>query len=427
MKTPIELFKAFSSIPHCSYKAEKMKEYLIAFGKECGYDIQVDAIGNILCSKGSPKCCLQAHYDMVCIGSAEQGVTVLEKDGWLVADNSSLGADNGIGMACMMALMQTETDLECLFTSEEEVGLVGATNLELTIQSKYLINLDTEDEGDVSIGCAGGYELHARLPLEFSSQSASRQTYLLESHGYEGGHSGMDIDSGIRNAIKDMGFLLQKHQCGLLTLSGGEKKNSIPKGARAEIVACSDFKIGHPRFSLTESGMSSKPLITNSDAVIRLINSLASGVLDYDRNLRVVSNSINLSTIDMQDDSLHLALMGRSNTNSELDNNIVQTSAILEANGCLDLEIKERYPAWDPIESPFAHMTRDLYRKTMPDSDFKMIHAGFECGVLKNKFPDVDMVSIGPNIHNPHSNSERTEIASVNRVFDLLKEIIKSL
>ena len=257
-------FEQVCSIPHCSYQAQKLGEFLLEFSKSRGFDTKIDENFNIHAIKGKPKICLQAHYDMVCVGEAPK--IELENDGeFLSAKNSTLGADNGIGLAIIMDIMDEAQDLEVLFTSDEEVGLIGANAFAGEICAPALLNLDSEDDSDVIIGCAGGllaefrrefepcelglgelfsYSVSKHLSTGLLSNESSHSTsvenstqnisnlnanyYELSCEGLEGGHSGMQIAKNIPNAIKELAHFAKNHSANILAMSGGDRDNAIP-------------------------------------------------------------------------------------------------------------------------------------------------------------------------------------------------------
>ena len=271
-------FEQICSIPHCSYQAQKLGEFLLEFSKSRGFEAKIDESFNIHAIKGKPKICLQAHYDMVCVGEAPK--IELENDGeFLSAKNSTLGADNGIGLAIIMDIMDEAQDLEVLFTSDEEVGLIGANAFAGEICAPALLNLDSEDDSEVIIGCAGGLLAEFRREFEpcklglgelFSSSvsehfgtgllsnesshstSAKNCTqnssnlnanyYELSCDGLEGGHSGMQIAKNIPNAIKELAHFAKNHGANILAMSGGDRDNAIPTWAKALVSASSKLQ-----------------------------------------------------------------------------------------------------------------------------------------------------------------------------------------
>ena len=210
----LETFHNLCTIPHCSFHTQDMFVYLCTTLKDKGYEVQSDEAKNIYAKKGNPKICLQSHYDMVCVGDSTQhkGVKTIEKDGFLYAQNSSLGADNGIGIACM--LTQNASDIELLFTNDEEVGMIGANALSMGISSHLLLNLDSEDLNEIVLGCAGGADIECSINLKPFLQPIKTllknypYIYHITSRGFNGGYSGINIHKNIENAIVEYGFLL---------------------------------------------------------------------------------------------------------------------------------------------------------------------------------------------------------------------------
>lgn len=236
LENVIHHFEMIAGTPHCSFETTGMKEKIIDFSKKNGFSVQEDKAGNLLCQKGNPSICLQSHYDMVCMGDAPT-IELVSEAGWLKAKNSSLGADNGMGMAIMMTMMETHEHLECLFTNDEEVGLIGANNLELQLKATKLLNLDSEEENGVFIGCAGGVDIFGKTSLSWLPICDHCYVYEVLVDDLPGGHSGVDIDKNIPSALKVLASALVDNDCALVEIEGGERNNSIPKRARAIIVS----------------------------------------------------------------------------------------------------------------------------------------------------------------------------------------------
>lgn len=423
MDRVLNIFKEISKVPRCSYSAIKMKEYLIEFANSRNLKVESDKFDNVLISKGTPKLCLQSHYDMVCIGEFEN-LEIIEEDGYLKAKNSTLGADNGIGMAMMLALIESENNIELLFTSDEEVGLIGALNLELQIKSKNIINLDSEDERDVTLGCAGGFDIKAKFKIT-KEKLKSEKIYEIIAKNFEGGHSGIDIDRGIKNAIKELAYSLNLNSdIKLIEINGGEKINSIAKSITAIVASSKKIEIDANHFDIREIDKNHNSYIKESKDLIELLNALPSSLLSYDSEFSVVSNSINLSLLKQKEKVVEIELMGRANSNEELNRNISQIESLLSLK-CKKVEVSNIYPAWKPIKSELAKKIKAIFHEHLGFGEFRVIHAGLECGILQDKFPNSSIISIGPNIYNPHSISERVEIASIGKIYKILKIILK--
>ena len=415
----IERFKALSAIGRCSHNAEAMCRYLGETARGYGYRMQSDGAGNLLCRREDARLTLQAHYDMVCIGRAPE-IEIFEEEGWLRARESTLGADNGIGMAMMLELMAEGAPVSCLFTADEEVGLLGARALELPLQELPMLNLDSEAEGEVTIGCAGGVDIVAMKPLSY--ERAVRHCYRVEVGGLPGGHSGVDIDKGIPNAIKELADLLEAEGTFLVEIGGGERRNAIPKNAYAVIASERPCTIE----GAEALGEREVPCIRESGEIVAMLQGFAHGVRRMDEHLGIVHSSINLALLSQEGDELRIQLSARAMARQSLLSLESESVAYFEGFGCR-VTAEGFYAPWPPEESAFAQTVRDVYRSRCSTAAFGAIHAGLECGVIKERYPLIDMASIGPNITAPHSTSEAVEIASVRRLYEVVKAVIERL
>ncbi len=419
VSTVIDHFNTLCTIPHCSYEAEAMKAYLVERCSSYGYRVSTDAVGNILAKKEGAKMTLQAHYDMVCIG-VEFPLQLKESEGWLSAEDSTLGADNGMGMAMMLTLMESGAEVDCLFTAEEEVGLLGARGLELELSTPYLLNLDSEEEGVVTIGCAGGVDIIATKAL--TRQKKKLHLYTYEISGLAGGHSGVDIDKNIPNAISLLFKKLCETESFIVKVSGGERRNSIPK--KAEIV-----------FGLEEEatiegavylGVQEADVMGESCAIIAMLAGFESGVRALNRDLDIVETSINLALIESSEEALRVQLSGRSMDREALIALENETTSYFAKEG-FDVESEGFYSPWKPEKNSFSDLVLNMTKHLFEKASYGAIHAGLECGIIKEKHPGIAMASIGPNIMHPHSNREKVELASVERVYLSLQNIVRSL
>jgi len=406
----IKIFKKLCEIDHCSHQAKKMQKYLVDFAANLDYKVSVDDVGNILCHKEGAKITLQSHYDMVCIGQAPK-IEIEENDGWLRAKDSTLGADNGIGIAMSLALMQEGIVVDALFTAEEEVGLLGARALALPLQTPYLLNIDSEEEGIVTIGCAGGVDILVRFPITRETQEVSVQKIVAQ--GFVGGHSGVDIDRDIPNAIKVLVEMLDE-DASFSDIKGGERRNSIAKYAEAQVSQTAPLS--------SEKHLCS--VIKESRVITAMLRGFRHGVRSMDSELGIVKTSINLAMIESHENYVEIHLSGRSMEYRALNTLEEETLMYFKNYGC---EVKSEgfYPPWQPDKSPFAKKVLEISKQYFSEASFGAIHAGLECGILKEKAPTVDMASIGPNIMYPHSNRECVELASVKRVYALVKAIVE--
>ena len=391
VKKVLKYFEKITKIPHCSKDTEKLKNFLINFAKSQGFEVLSDKAGNVLATTNNPKICFQAHIDMVCVGDAPK-IEIVEEDGWIKAKNSSLGADNGIGVAIMMYLMEKYKNTEFLFTNDEEIGLIGAINLDLKIKSPYLLNLDSENDEEILIGCAGGVDVEIKYPLKKEKIKGSLGKVSIEN--LPGGHSGVDIDKNIPNAIVE---LIHKVDT-LAWIKGGERRNSIPANAYALEV----FE-GNEEIEIFDKNY------------LAFLKKLPHGVLEYDFEYKLPKKSINFALVENE----NIVLSARANSNEDLKE--VKEYIRLKTMGC-DIEFKDEYPAWKPEKNELA-----LKLQEITNAKLSVIHAGLECAILKEKFPNIKMASYGPLIENPHSIRERVKIDSIKKVLKAVEKLINEI
>ena len=422
MNRVLNNFFTIAKVARCSYKTKKMQDFLVNFAKELNYKHLVDNNGNILIFKEKPKISLQAHYDMVCVGDAPN-IELIKEGNILRAKNSTLGADNGIAIAIMMALMQDGVDAEFLFTNDEEVGLIGAKNLELLITSKYLLNLDSEDEAEVYIGCAGGADIVANFKDELVEVSGD--IYELSLLNLPGGHSGVDIDKNILSAIKLLSNYLKENKIeALISIEAGERRNSIPANAKA-IVVSKDRLIPNSDVKVKELNINKKAF-KSSKVILDLIDKLPHGVISYNKEFNVPQTSVNLAQINSKDGQIEFIVTPRAMSDDSLDMIVNEISDIFKKSN-FNIKIEDKYPAWKPEINDFTKLVEKEIKKLFGKSSQKVIHAGLECGVLSKKLKDVKFASIGPNIRYPHSKREYVELDSVDKTYKVVKEIIKAV
>jgi len=423
----IELFKEITKIPRCSGTYEPFIKYLKEFAQRNGYVCEVDGIKNILCYKKNKQreICLQSHYDIVCL---EDGKVpeVLEKEGYLVAKDSTLGADNGIGCAYMLALMEEGVEAEYLFTSDEEIGLIGANNIEFDLEARKMLNLDSEMEGEICIGCAGGIDIFALTSKgEYLKNNENKSLYELTIDDLVGGHSGVDIDKNIPNAIKLLVKSIKECDAELLDLEGGERINSIPKSARAIILSHMEPQITHPNMKIHKVEQETQHYKRLDKGIIDFIYIFADGVRGYDKELDVVLNSINLAKVENTIEGVKISISARSMDKSALESLTKETVMLLDM---FDFEISTagKYPPWKPQKNSFITEVHQCYQTIIPEVTINAIHAGLECAIFKDRYPNIEVCSIGPNIFFPHSHREKCEISSVMKIFEVVKKVVKN-
>ncbi len=412
-----DIFKEITQIPHCSGKAEKLQQFIRNWGKQYGYSVKGDKAGNIIAYHPEATMTLQAHYDMVCMGEAPT-INVIQKQGKMMATESSLGADNGIGVALMLEAMQEGLAVDCLFTADEEIGLIGAHALELEIKTSAVLNLDSEEDESVYIGCAGGLDMIATLPLQRKFiKDAKYVRYSIDN--LPGGHSGIDIDKKIPNANIELAKKMGNYEMRLVDVKGGERRNSIAKSAEAVFIL--EGEVPAEFEELQESEYTH--YYENSEAVINGLANMPHGVKKENKQFGIPHSSLNFATMKIEDHKLIVNLSLRSMDQYGMDVLEGQTKHYLESLG-YSVKTEGYYAPWIADKSAFAQRLADRVEAVEGFVEFKAIHAGLECGVLQRKLPKVDFASIGPNIHHPHSVREYVDMGSVERFREIVHTFI---
>ncbi len=472
-KAVFDCFAEINKIPRPSHKEQKMGAFLVDFGKKHGLETLQDSTGNVLIRKPATKgmenlktTVLQSHMDMVC--EKEAGLNFdFEKDAiqtyidgdWLKAKGTTLGADDGIGVAMQMAILADDTiqhgPLECLFTVCEEEGLNGAMGLEAGfMKADYLINLDSEDEGLIFVSCAGGANTKATFNVDLEDTPANQFFFKIQISGLTGGHSGDDIEKKRANANKLLARLLEafkKYDIRIADIQSGGLHNAIPRDGYAVACVPTQFKENlrvdfnvmtaefEEEFSATEQNMrfkleSTQPTAkvidkTSGNNLITALVSVPNGVLAMDQNIPdFVETSSNLASIHLNKDKVNIVTSQRSNIMSARKNASAMVRGVFSLAGA-DAETGEGYPGWklDP-NSPLLSITVEAYKRLFAkDPEIRAIHAGLECGLFSLKYPHVDMVSFGPTLRGVHSPEERLLIPTVQKVWEHLLETLKNI
>ena len=469
-----DIFAKICSIPHPSYHEEQLAEHIMGWAQEKGLFAQRDQVGNILIRKPATAgmenrkpVVLQAHLDMV---PQKNNDTVHDftkdpiqpyVDGeWVKARGTTLGADNGIGMASALAVLADDTvqhgPLEVLLTMTEEAGMDGAFGLQANwLQGDILINTDSEEEGEIYMGCAGGIDFITTLALEREAVPAGYQTVKLTVKGLKGGHSGADIHLGLGNANKLLARFLFAHakalDARLIDLNGGTLRNAIPREAFATLAVPADKAdalktLAAAYLDILNNELSAKEknitvlveqataehgalTATCRDAFIGLLNATPNGVIrNSDVAKGVVETSLNLGVVTTDADKAQIICLIRSLIDSGKDY-VVQTLEALGQLAGAETVAKGSYPGWQPdASSPVMALVRETYQKLFNKTpNIQVIHAGLECGLFKKPYPEMDMVSIGPTITGPHSPDEQVHIESVGQYWTLLTELLKAI
>ena len=424
MANIIDIFKEITAIPRCSGTHEPFIKYMQNLSTKLGYICLVDDYKNILCKKenSTAKLAFQSHYDIVCL-SDNCVPQIVQNDDILSAVDSTLGSDNGIGCSYMIALMYENYDGEFLFTSDEEIGLIGANNLQLPLNAPYMLNLDSEEEGEICIGCAGGVDIFGENSnKKIIPNIDNLDLYEISISKLQGGHSGVDIDKNIPNGIKLIAQTIKECDGKVLDINGGERINSIPVNVKAIIASKSTPVASHENMIIEKIDTKSEHLNIFDEKIIDFIYDFENGVRAMNEELKVVQNSINLAIIKTGIDGIKIELSARSMDNVELNNLKNETVKMLE-NYNFKVTTNGKYPAWKPDINEFTSKVLEIYKKFNKNASLEAIHAGLECAIFKDKYSHIKVASIGPTIKFPHSRKEQVSIKSVENVYKVIKEI----
>ena len=428
MSQIIDIFKEITSIPRCSGTHTPFINYMKDIALKAGFLCLTDTHNNILIKKENQKAKLafQSHYDIVCLSDNCVPVIIEDSD-ILSAKDSTLGSDNGIGCAYMIKLILDGVNGEFLFTSDEEIGLIGANNLDLEINAPYMLNLDSEEEAGICIGCAGGVDIFAsNLNKKIIPNTENLDLYEISISKLQGGHSGVDIDKSIPNAIKLMAKTIKEANAKLLDINGGERINSIPVNVKAIIASKTAPIPSHENMTIEKIDTKSEHLNIFDDKIIDFIYNFENGVRSLNEELGVVQNSINLAIISTNQDSIKLELSARSMANDELAQLKDETIKMLKEHN-FTVTTDGKYPAWKPDVNEFTNKVLQIYKEVNENASLEAIHAGLECAIFKDKYPHIKVASIGPSIEFPHSRKERVSKQSVENVFEVVEKIVKEI
>ena len=468
-------FREISAIPHGSYHTSELSDYLESFAKDHSLDYVRDDMGNLIISRPASKGCegfapiaLQGHIDMVCekdasnpIDMEKQAISLMTDGEWIWADRTTLGGDDGIAVAIMLALLVDETitcpPLECIFTVDEEVGLLGADKMNLTgLRSRRMINLDSENEGLITASCAGGAEVG--LTYKAKRRDKKGEVLTLSVKGLRGGHSGECINCGRANADILLARLLYRLEkvgkyC-IIGINGGLRDNAIPREAKAEIIFTGNFKhrevkeavqsfaddiareysVTDPDIHIHAEWANKGKIITriafgrkDSRRLVRFLMAIPNGLIETSALYKdVPQTSLNLGILKTMAEGFHMVSMVRSSINSQKQMLLDRIACIADEFG-ISMAVEGVYPAWELIEqSDFRDLAADVYQQlTGKKAEVCVIHGGLECGLLAAKVPGLDCISIGPDMEGVHTPSERLNIPSSKRTYDYIKSILE--
>ncbi|GJM60515.1 aminoacyl-histidine dipeptidase [Persicobacter diffluens] len=467
-------FEALNAVPRPSKKEERVIAFLLDFGKQHGIETIQDKIGNIIMRKPATAgyenrktVVLQSHIDMVHQKNADtdfdfdsEGIKSFIDGDWVKAKGTTLGADNGIGVAAMMSVLEDNTlehgPIECLFTVDEETGMTGAFGLEGgLLQAEILLNLDTEDEGELTIGCAGGVDTTATKSYVQEQLPVGYKTYKISLKGLKGGHSGGEIHLGRANANKLMNRILWfthgSYGLRIHEIDGGSLRNAIPRESFAVVAVLANkataFEahvkeqegIFQAEYAKADGGIQVvlEEVTTNGPVMelefqkqfINAIQACPNGVIRMSNDIEgLVETSTNLARVSARNGELEVLTLQRSSVDSGKDDVARSVGAPFRLLDC-KVTHSGSYPGWAPNPaSPVLKEMETLFKAQFGyDPTVNAVHAGLECGIIGEAYPGMDMVSFGPTIKNPHSPDEMVEIATVTRFWDYLLEILKNI
>jgi len=474
---PKSLWKNFAllnAVPRASREEERVIEFAKNFGENLGFETTVDHVGNVIIKKPASAgmenrttIVMQSHLDMVHQKNADtdfdfdtEGIKMLIEGDWVRADGTTLGADNGIGVATIMALLES-TDiphppLEALFTIDEETGMTGALGLKGGhLDAKIMLNLDTEDDHELTIGCAGGIDVTAEGTCEIENLATPHKAWKISLKGLAGGHSGMEIHLGKGNANKLMNrFLLEATKelnIRIHSIDGGGLRNAIPRESFSIIAITEEneaalqnliakylaiFQEEHQTTDpdlqlLMESTENVNTLLQKSDQLnlLRSIYACPNGIYRMSPDIKdLVQTSNNVARVLVEDGKYKILCLTRSSVDTEKMDEANAISSTFELIGA-KVSFSGTYPGWTPRPgAEIVNIMSNLYEEMFDEkADVNACHAGLECGILGTNYPDMEMISFGPNIRGAHSPDEKVQISSVQKFWKYLLETLKRI
>ena len=469
-----ENFSDLNAVPRASKKEERVIDFMLDFGRKLGLETFKDQVGNVIIRKpGSVGMedkrfvTLQSHLDMVHQKNNDtdfdfetQGIEMYKDGDWVKARGTTLGADNGMGVAAIMSLLQSKDiahpPLEALFTIDEETGMTGAMGLEAgVLKGGILLNLDTEDDDEIDIGCAGGIDITARRNYSQRPVGTGERTLEISVKGLQGGHSGMDIHRGFGNANKIMNrILFQAHSVfgiGINEIDGGGLRNAIPRESKSVItltgekvgefkdafkswveVITAELSVNEPNLSITitdRDAVESKMDIQDQEVFLKAIYALHNGVYAMSPSIPdLVETSNNIARVQMSNGEIAVQCLTRSSVDTAKMDLAHALRASLELGG-FTVKFSGAYPGWNPNpDSEILGILKERYTALFNEEPRVVAcHAGLECGILGQNYPDIDMISFGPTIKGAHSPDERVKIASVQKFWKYLLDILANI
>src|SRR5690554_3703237 len=466
-------FADLNAVPRASKKEERVIAFMKKFGEGLGLETLVDSVGNVIIRKPATlgmedrkMIVLQSHLDMVHQKNNDidfdfetQPIQMYIDGDWVRAKGTTLGADNGLGVATIMAILESNSishpALEALFTIDEETGMTGAMGLkEGLLKGEILLNLDTEEDDEIGVGCAGGIDITASQTYTEETAPENAVGYQINVKGLQGGHSGMDIHKGLGNANKLMNRLLfsvSQPNMHISFIDGGSLRNAIPRESVAVIVIATqnvksvleqlqqaatdiqeEYKSLEPHLQIDILPAEKPELVmpvTLQNQLLKAMYTAHNGVYRMSPEIKdLVETSNNIARVLVKDGNIHIGCLTRSSVESSKMDLANALQSAFELMGC-SVAKSGSYPGWAPnMKSPILNVLDELYQKMNGKrANIAACHAGLECGILGQNYPEMDMISFGPTIKGAHSPDERASISSVQKYWDFMLEILKNI
>jgi len=465
-------FADLNAVPRGSKKEEKVIQFMVDFGNKLNLKTVVDHVGNVIIKKPASAgmqnrktIVMQSHLDMVHQKNSDtnfdfdtEGIKMKIEDGWVKADGTTLGADNGLGVAAIMSVLASKDikhpAIEALFTIDEETGMTGAMGLQAGyLDGEILLNLDTEEDDEIDIGCAGGIDITAKNVYHEVHTPSDSVGFSISVTGLNGGHSGMDIHKGLGNANKIMNRILYASQehLRISEINGGSLRNAIPRESFASVSVCNakkdtflktitkatkeiktEFKTVDPNLdiSITETTAPKKVMTTISQiTLLNTIYAAHNGVFRMSNDMEdLVETSNNVARVIVKDEEIIILCLTRSSVETSKFDLANTLKAAFELAG-YQVTLSGSYPGWKPnVNSPILNVLTETYEKLFSSkADVVACHAGLECGILGTNYPDMDMISFGPTIQGAHSPDEKANIKSAQKFWKYLLTILENI
>lgn len=473
-KTVWNNFADLNAVPRPSKKEERVIAFMVEFGKKLNLETIVDPVGNVIIKKPATSgmenkktVVMQSHLDMVHQKNSDtlfdfdsQGIKMYVDGDWVTAKGTTLGADNGLGVAAIMSVLESKTiehpAIEALFTIDEETGMTGAMGLEAGyLDGEILLNLDTEEDDEIGMGCAGGIDVTANRSYKEEAIPENVTAYTILISGLNGGHSGMDIHKGLGNANKIMNRLLfdgfENFGLRISEIQGGGLRNAIPRESNATFIIdtvskepfffemnelinniYAEYKTTEPNLSI-EINESTTPIsimeLGVQEGLLKSIHAALNGVYRMSPDIEgLVETSNNIAKVQAENGKININCLTRSSSESNKIDLANSLRSAFELSG-FEVTYSGAYPGWLPnVDSEILKVLDNLYEKLFGEkAKIAACHAGLECGILGQNYPNMDMVSFGPTILGAHSPDERASISSTKKFWNFLIEILKNI